>query len=248
MYLIISVTDYICYMNAQEQNSQKFEWIIFDADHTLFDFDRSAEESITETFSEHGYKVDPSIFEVYHKINIAAWREYENGNIDRERLRTIRFEQLFAHLEVKFDPSTFHDSYLSKLPNFPYFLDYAEELLEIVFPRFKTGIVTNGMPEVQRPRLKKVGLHDTFDFVLVAGEIGHAKPNALFFDAAFELMEQPDKHNVLIVGDSLNSDIRGGAEYGIKTCWYNPKSKEADIPITPDFEIQHLSELHKIIF
>jgi YjjG family noncanonical pyrimidine nucleotidase len=224
-----------------------YDWILFDADHTLFDFDKSAKESIKLTLAEHEHPYVDGYFERYYVINKQCWREFEDGLIDREILRTKRFRTFFNEFNIQLDPGSFHDQYLAKLPMLPYFMDDALQLLNDLQDHCQLGLITNGLKEVQRPRLLKSDVIHLFKLVVISGEIGHAKPNKAYFDYAYERMDEVDKERVLVVGDNLNSDIKGGRDYGFKTCWYNPKSEINEDGILPDFEITDLKRLYDII-
>jgi HAD superfamily hydrolase (TIGR01509 family) len=101
----------------------------------------------------------------------------------------------------------------------------ARELLDDLHGDVRLGLITNGYSEVQRPRLTHFDLSHYFEAVVVSSEIGHAKPSAAFFDHAFTALGSPDPATVLVVGDSLSSDIAGGRNAGTVTCWFNPAGK-----------------------
>ena len=227
-------------------NGYRYQWVLFDADHTLFDFDRSARASIESTAKEFGID-KPLDYADYHEINMRCWEAYEKGEMDRDTLRYKRFQLFFEMKGVSADPVTFHDRYLEKLPHLPFLMDYASDILGHLHGRVRMAIVTNGLPEVQRPRLEIARLTHLFDVIQVAGEVGVAKPDRSYFDLLFEQMGNPDKQDVIIVGDSTTSDIKGGSDYGIDTCWFNPDGLENRSGVRPTFEIRHLSELHHIL-
>lgn len=228
------------------QNGFRYRWVLFDADHTLFDFDRAAETSIRATAQEFGIKAQLDYAD-YHEINRHCWEQYERGEIDRETLRYKRFRLYFDLKGVDADPVAFHDRYLARLPQLPFLMDYADEILNHLHGRVRMAIVTNGLPEVQRPRLKLARLDHKFDVIQVAGEVGVAKPDRAYFDLLFSTMGSPEKEEVIIVGDSTTSDIKGGSDYGIDTCWFNPAGLENRAGVEPTYEIRHLSELHAIL-
>ena len=126
-------------------------------------------------------------------------------------------------------------------------MDGAYEVLNALHGKCKFAIVTNGLQAVQRSRLEHSRIKDFISELIISEEVGAAKPQAAFFDAAFAQTGRPAKRDVLIIGDSLTSDIRGGVDYGIDTCWYNPKAeaRPSDLPIT--YEIRHLHELLKLL-
>ena len=226
----------------------KLDWILFDADHTLFDFDRSARISLQDTLGKHGLAYTEESIEEYFVINRACWRAYEEGKIDRGTLARRRFELFFAHIGVDgVDPLAFNAEYLSELPGHPYFLEGAPEVLEIVGQHFRMGIITNGLQEVQRPRLVKSGIDHFFEVIVVSGEIGLAKPDPAYFAYTHQQMNMPDKDRVLVVGDSLYSDMHGGITYGFRTCWYNPSGSPATEDVQPDHQVRSHAELIELL-
>ncbi len=222
----------------------KLEWILFDADHTLFDFDRSARISLQDTLDEYGIAYTDLTVESYFAINRACWRAFEQGRIDRATLTRSRFELFFEEIGVEgIDPLAFNAKYLSHLPEHPYFLEGALEALEIVGQHFKMGIITNGLQEVQRPRLLQSGIDHHFEVIVVSDEIGLAKPDPAYFAHVHREMNMPEKDRVMVVGDSLFSDMHGGITYGFRTCWYNPSGTPATDDIRPDHQVRSHAEL-----
>jgi HAD superfamily hydrolase (TIGR01549 family) len=121
----------------------------------------------------------------------------------------------------------------------------AQEIVRALKPRFHLALVTNGLADVQRPRLERSALADCFEKVFISEEVGAAKPSTAYFDAVFGAIGNPPKNEVLIIGDSLSSDMQGGLGYGIDTCWYNPDRKTTDLPVT--YQISRLLELVPIL-
>lgn len=225
-----------------------FDWLLFDADHTLFDFDRSAREALSETMERHGISYREGHWKAYSVINKQCWTAYENGEIDRETMRTRRFSMFFEQIGAGVqDLEAFATQYLHAIPKRPYFIDGAAELLSRLHGRFRMGIVTNGLTEVQRPRLVSTGIDRFFEVIVVSGEIGLMKPDYAYFEYVHIQMSRPDKQKVLVIGDSLNADIRGGAEFGFMTCWYNPGVTKNEATIIPDYEIDNLRQIPKIV-
>jgi HAD superfamily hydrolase (TIGR01549 family) len=114
-------------------------------------------------------------------------------------------------------------------------------LIRSLSERYHLAVVTNGLSEVQRPRLKASAISGLIEKVFISEEIGAAKPEPAFFDAVFREIGVPAKSEVLIIGDSLNADMQGGINCGIDTCWYNPDGKSTDLPIT--YQVQHLQDI-----
>jgi len=144
-------------------------------------------------------------------------------------------------MAISLDPQKFSPLYLKNLARGSDLFDRVYEVLQTLSERYHIALVTNGLPDVQRPRLERSAIHALIEKVFISEEIGVAKPDPAFFDFVFQAIGSPDKNEVLIIGDSLTSDMQGGIHYGIDTCWYNPGKKTTDLPVT--YQIQNLQEL-----
>ncbi|MCX5690102.1 MAG: YjjG family noncanonical pyrimidine nucleotidase [Planctomycetota bacterium] len=223
-----------------------YDWLLFDADGTLFDYDAAEGLALRSCAQLHGLAWSDAWLADYRRINAAAWHELEQGKLSPHRLRTIRFERWFEHLSVDADPQRFSDSYLEALSQQTLLIDNAATIIEALAPSHRMAIITNGLACVQRPRLAASPLAAHFPILIISEEVGSAKPERAIFDAAFELMGQPDPRRVLIIGDSLSSDIAGGHHYGIDTCWFNPLGISPG-SIQPTHTIASLAELHPVV-
>ncbi len=221
----------------------KYRWLLFDLDNTLFDFDAAELKALARTFPQFGHTYTPEVGEAYHRINHDLWQTFERGEITAVQLRTARFQRLFQAIGVDADPAAFSNVYLGNLAAFPDLIDGADELIPRLSRTHQLALITNGLSDVQWPRLAASPIGDYFTAVTISDEIGIAKPDPGIFDAAFAAMGQPAKNDVLIIGDSLTSDIRGGVNYGIDTCWYNPAGKPNPNGLTPTYEIRQLHEM-----
>jgi YjjG family noncanonical pyrimidine nucleotidase len=226
---------------------KSYQWVLFDADHTLFDFDRASEEALAEVLSEHGSDWSQGMYADYKRINVQCWHEHEQGIIDRDTLVYERFRRYFEFRQLHLDPVTTQQQYLQRLGAKPYLMPGAEEVLKLLQGQFQLGYMTNGMKEVQRPRLEMIGWHTLFDVIVIAGEIGLSKPHYTYFRYVHEQIGRPEPSDVLVVGDSLSADIEGAATFGYQTCWYNPRRENCNLEQDPDYIISHLSQLKEIL-
>ena len=224
----------------------KFDWILFDADDTLLDFTSAEREAFSAMLVDFGLSAQEGYFSLYKACNHQAWQAYERGEIDAVDLRRKRFADFIASagLSKAIDPLAMNTAYLENLIRHTSPLEGALEVLKTLQSRkVRMGIITNGLKEVQRPRIRRVGMEKFFDVVLVSDEIGLAKPDTRFFALAHEAMGLPDKGKVLVVGDSYASDITGAKNYAFPSCWFNPRAQPLPQPAVPDFEIRSLREL-----
>ena len=219
----------------------KYRWLLFDADDTLFDYPKAEIKALQWTFEQLGFPYHSNYLAAYHKYNQQVWREFELGQVTSLELRTKRFNLLFTEMAISLDPQKFSPLYLKNLARGSDLFDRVYEVLQTLSERYHIALVTNGLPDVQRPRLERSAIHALIEKVFISEEIGVAKPDPAFFDFVFQAIGSPDKNEVLIIGDSLTSDMQGGIHYGIDTCWYNPGKKTTDLPVT--YQIQNLQEL-----
>lgn len=224
---------------------RKYKWILFDADNTLFDFDQASFMALKALLSELGIEQSEheNIWAIYEKINHEVWRSFEKGQMDAVTLRSRRFDLFFERIEINHMSGVLaNKKYLDNLVEYSFLLDGALELLNKL-DAYNLVIITNGLKEVQRRRYDKLNMDRYFEHLVVSDEIGKSKPNIDFFDHTFELIGQPSKSEVLVVGDNLMSDIKGGNNYGLDTVWYNPKGVPNTSEAVPSYEIKKLSDL-----
>jgi 2-haloacid dehalogenase len=224
-----------------------YSWLFFDADDTLFDYSRAEASALSAAAEEFGLSNVPGLFPAYQGINQEIWLDFEQGKISALELRARRFARLFAKFGIQADVDTFSQRYLVHLSHGYFLFDGAPEMLSRLAGHFQMGLITNGLPEVQRPRLSGSGIADYFKFVAISEEVGTAKPDPAFFSAAMAMAGNPDKRQVLVIGDSLSSDIRGGIQAGLDTLWFNPKGEQADARWAVTYEVQSLSDILDIL-
>jgi len=226
-----------------EVRARRYQWLLFDADGTLFDFEHAELAALEQAFRQFGAPFQAAYLEVYREINRALWLELERGLIAPGRLKVRRFERLLAALGLAWSPAAFSDAYLQFLGAGTQLIEGAQELVQACHAAHHLAIVTNGLQAVQRSRLARSSIGPLFRHVIISEEIGVAKPDARFFDAAFALIGQPSRDQVLMIGDNWSSDIAGAAAYGLDTCWFNPRGEAR--PAAPQItkEIRALPEL-----
>lgn len=225
----------------------KYKWVMFDADGTLFDYDKVEVVALRNTYEELGLAYDEAHAQVYRQINGDMWLDFEQGRISQRRLRAKRFELLFAATKIECDTEEFSQRYLANLARGADLVDGAEGVVRSLHGRVGLLLITNGLSEVQRPRFARSTVGQYFPNVVISEEVGVAKPDPRIFDIAFEQMGNPAKRDVLIVGDSLTSDIAGGSLYGIDTCWFNPGRQSRNPGLQIRYEIAELAELLEIL-
>lgn len=222
-------------------------YVLFDVDDTLLDFGKAEAAAIRKTFERIGIPVTDELIRRYSEINAQQWSRFEKGEITREKLLTERFDILFSELGINVPSEMAQASYEYLLGIGHYFVDGAEELLEALKDKYELYIVSNGNASVQDRRLKSAGIIPYFKEIFISERVGFNKPSAEFFEACFERIPGFEKDKAVIVGDRLSSDILGGINAGVKTCWFNPRGDAPDPDIPADYEIKHLNELPALL-
>jgi YjjG family noncanonical pyrimidine nucleotidase len=222
-------------------------WLWFDADGTLFDYNRAEAAALRNTFHSLTLPFEDTYLDVYRRINHGLWQALERQEITQAVLRDRRFELLLEALQVTGSAEQMGSVYVEQLSICSELIEGAHEVLQTLYGKSQIAIVTNGLQTVQRGRLEHSTIRGFIKELIISEEVKAAKPHASFFEAAFERCGYPSKSDVLIIGDSLTSDIQGGVDYGIDTCWYNPtgEARPEGLPIT--YQIQHLNELLDIL-
>jgi YjjG family noncanonical pyrimidine nucleotidase len=224
-----------------------YHTLLFDADGTLFDYDRAETWALAETFAQYGQAFQNGYSQTYRRVNDPLWDAFEQGAITQDRLKVLRFELWFEELGFDIDPAAFSDSYSRQLGKATFLIDGAEEIVATLSNGYRLFIITNGLTDVQRPRFGASTIGHYFSDWVISEEVGFAKPDPCIFDIVFERMGRPPRESVLIIGDSLSSDMAGGIAYGIDTCWYNPAGREADPALSVTHEIRDLAQLLTVL-
>ncbi len=220
-----------------------YTWLLFDADGTLFDYDRAEEHALQATFAEMRIPFLEAYALLYRRFNAELWKDFEAGLTTPERLSVERFERLFAAGGIQADAAEFARRYLPNLARGSHLMPGAAETLRALQPRFRFALITNGLKDVQRPRLQRSGIAGFFEVVAISEEYGVAKPHRAYFDRLFAQLGSPPLNEALVIGDGLTSDIQGANEYGLDCCWFNPRRLPADPRYPARFEIHALAEL-----
>jgi len=222
--------------------------ILFDVDGTLFDFSKAEQTAFTKTLSYFGI-IDKNgkLAKNYAQCNDRMWEKFEQGQISAKKLRIERFRLFLEQSRLPGKAAEFSKKYISELSRCRYLLPGAKQILQQLFGKFEINLITNGLQDVQRSRIEKSELANYYSQLFISEEIGFPKPDRRIFDFVFKKILHKNKKQVLIVGDNLFSDIKGGIDYGIRTCWFNPLNAANSSNIVPEFEIQDLTELKKIL-
>lgn len=209
---------------------KKYSVILFDADGTLFDFPKCEREAFKEALLRSDIVADEEMVSAYHKINDDLWKALERKEIERGELVFRRFEIFAERYGLALDSKIMARDYADCLAERVYFIDGARELVSSLYGKVRMYIITNGIERVQRRRWELSGLESYFDGLFISEAIGVNKPDPRFFAYVAERIEGFEPDTALVVGDSLSSDIAGGAGYRIDTCWFAPNGEESALP------------------
>ena len=225
-----------------------YEIFLFDADGTLYDYNKAESNALKITFDDHGFSYTDDVLLKYREINSRVWKDFENGKISRSELQESRFNQLFNRFDITCDANEFNSKYLYQLGKGSFLIEGALELCKSICKQGKKiYIVTNGILATQTSRIKYSAITEYISDSFVSEQIGYNKPHQAYFDYVFSHIPPVDKSKILIIGDSLEIDIAGGNNAGIDTCWLNLSTNDNDSNVIPTYEINSLSELHWFI-
>lgn len=222
--------------------------ILIDLDDTILDFGAAEHVAIAKTFREIGLEPTEDLLRRYSEINLSQWEAFERGEITRDTVLTRRFELLFRELGIALGAQETEDIYSGYLGVGHYFIDGAVEILEYLAPKYDLYLASNGVAATQYSRLESAQINHYFKDIFISEVTGHHKPEKEYFDYCFARMPDFSRETTLMIGDSLTSDVLGGKNAGVATCWFNRNHRPARPElVTPDYEIHRLEELKDIL-
>ena len=215
--------------------------IFFDLDHTIWDFDRNAQETLTELYEQYNLKglgltSCTDFIDLYTTNNHNLWQQYHLGEITKEKLREDRFRKTFLALGIKPEhvPHQFEDDYVRMSPTKTNLFDGAEKVLAYLQNKYHLHIISNGFKETTLTKMHVSGLNPYFKNVIISEDVGVNKPNKLIFEHALAKAAATKEESIMI-GDSIEADIRGAQDFGMRAIFFNPHNV--------DWQISHLNEL-----
>ncbi|MFK7808730.1 MAG: YjjG family noncanonical pyrimidine nucleotidase [Saprospiraceae bacterium] len=225
----------------------KYKTLFFDADNTLWDFNLSEKFALFKVLEEEKIPYQPELLDTWHSVNKLCWLQLEEGTLAAEDLRWVRWQRFFEKLGKSGNFKDMGQRYTQHLGSTDFMIPGAKSILDKLSVQRQLVLVTNGLKEVQRRRIQNTNISNYFEAIVISDEIGVAKPHGGFFDHAFAEINNADKERTLMIGDSLNSDIQGGNNYGLSTCWFNPNNTPANSGVIPKYQIKKLEELMNLV-
>lgn len=225
----------------------KYTTLLFDLDGTLYDFDANEHRSLIQVLSEFGVPPSPEHLDCYKRINHQLWSDYEKGRVTKQDIENTRFQLAFDELGMTADGLAASRAYRKKLMEGYDLIDGARELIDKLTGKAELDVITNGDAMTQRQRLEGADMRKYFTHVFISDAMGVQKPRKEYFDQVLSTIAEKDLRKILVIGDSLSSDILGGITAGLDTCWYNPKHLPSQSDIKPVWQIEQLHQLWDIL-
>lgn len=226
----------------------RYDVILWDVDDTLLDFPYSQKISLIKAAEQIGVTVTEEMNARYAAINDRWWKRLEKGEVTKQQLLTGRFLDWFADCGIACESvDEFRDNYERGLGQIYRYRDDSLQICKSLQGKCRQFAVTNGVTAPQLSKLKLAGFFDIMENIFISEQLGAPKPHRLFFDRVLETMPEVARNRILIVGDSLSSDMRGGNNAGIATCWYNPTDRMNTTEVETDFIIRNLKEVIAIV-
>lgn len=224
-----------------------YQFALFDADNTLLDFTRSEHEALCDCLRARGLPTDQAVTDRYSAINNSQWKLLEQGLTTRAALQVNRFAEFFEEFGFDSDPVAMSRDYHEALATKSFLIDGALGLCERLYGKCALYLITNGDAKIQRGRFDPCPLAPLFEAAFVSETVGFDKPDKAYFDAVAAAIPHFVPARALVIGDSLSSDIRGGMNAGLDTCWYNPHGIPAPTDMSITYTVRSLSEIEPII-
>jgi putative hydrolase of the HAD superfamily len=230
---------------------KKYAHLFFDLDHTLWDYDRNVQESLSELYVQHsladaGLPDSDAFIKAFYAVNFKLWALYDVGEISKESLRETRFKLIFEHAGANpgLVSRDLEADFMQRTSSKPHVLPYTKEILEYLRPQYGLHIISNGFNESQFKKMESAGLTPYFDLVVTSETTGHKKPDPRIFQFAMDQLGTVHTECIMI-GDNPNSDILGAIRAKIDNVYFDPHFK--GIEHTPTYTIRHLKELESFL-
>ena len=221
----------------------KYPYLLFDADNTLFDFDKAERRAYTNVCRTHGLAFSDSGYALYRQCNGELWHDFDRGLCTKEFILVERFRRYLDRSGQSAQPEALNRTHLETIANSAFLLPGALELCRTLAADHALYIITNGVEASQRSRFQLSPLVPYFKDMFISEAVGCGKPSRAYFDYVFQAVPGLTPENGLVIGDSLSSDIQGANNAGLDCCWFNPKGLPRPEDLRIDFEARTLEEI-----
>lgn len=223
--------------------------ILLDVDNTILDFDAAERQALTEMLARYELPCDSQVCDVYHEVNQQLWNGLAKGELTRNKLFAVRFSRFMKAMGLPDNGKSaeMNETYENLLSTHADLIPGALQALAELSEVATLAIISNGTVHVQQPRIQAAGIDRYMDGIYISEKMGAAKPSAKLYDMILKDLGLTNRSRVLMVGDDLLADIKGGLNAGLDTCWVNFKAEENKTDITPKYEIHSYEELYQIV-
>ncbi|MDE6302219.1 MAG: YjjG family noncanonical pyrimidine nucleotidase [Clostridia bacterium] len=219
---------------------------MIDIDNTLLDFGKSSQLAIIRACEDFNIVYPEKIFDVFVKVTNDMWRQIQDGELTEERLRQTRWNKIFDMFGISADGPAFEEVFHRNLRDCAVPVDGAIDILNYLHTKYSVCTASNASFKQQSNRMELVGMSQYIDKMFVSEQLGAQKPSPAFFEACLKQLNL-NPQDTIMIGDDIHADMLGAASLGIHTCWFNPHNLPNTENIPLDFEISHLSDIHKIL-
>jgi YjjG family noncanonical pyrimidine nucleotidase len=227
---------------------EEIKHIFFDLDHTLWDFEKNSALAFEKIFQELNFNIDSQQFmDIYNPINVAYWKLYERNEIDQEALRVNRLKDAFEAIDFEVtleEINSISNLFIEYLTSNNHLIDGTIDLLEYLKDKYTLHIITNGFSFVQEVKLQKSNLDKYFVTITNSELAGHKKPHQNIFQYAL-LLANASKNQSIMIGDSIEADVLGAINFGMKAVYFNPENET--VSHNQIIQIQKLIQLKNIL-
>ena len=221
----------------------KYPYLLFDADNTLFDFDKAERRAYANVCRTHGLAFSDSGYALYRQCNGELWHDFDRGLCTKEFILVERFRRYLDRSGQSAQPEALNRTHLETIANSAFLLPGALELCRTLAADHALYIITNDVEASQRSRFQLSPLVPYFKDMFISEAVGCGKPSRAYFDYVFQAVPGLTPENGLVIGDSLSSDIQGANNAGLDCCWFNPKGLPRPEDLRIDFEARTLEEI-----
>lgn len=225
----------------------KYTTILIDGDDTILDFKKAMELSLKELFLHLNIAYTQDNIDLYERINDSYWKRLERNEITRQDVCVGRFKDTFLKMGIDIDPLSANQYYMNQLASHGFLLDGAYAFLESIASKFCVYMITNGTAFVQKQRISDTNIGHFFQKIYISEEVGYEKPSMEYFNYVLSDISQKDTSKILVIGDSLTSDIKGAVLSGLDSVWFHPSHKKNSTDIIPTYEASSFSQLLAIL-
>ena len=227
--------------------SMRYKFLLFDADHTLFDFKKSEYLALKDALEHLGCPSSDEHIERYSDINVKYWKMLERGEIDKISLKLARFVEFGREYGFEEKAEALSDLYMKNLAKESHLFDGALEMIEKLSEKYRLFIITNGVKSTQDGRFALSPITKYFEKIFISEVIGAEKPSIEFFDAVERGIDGFDKSRAIVIGDSISSDMKGAHNAKIDSIWFNPDGKEAPRELNITYTVKDFDSILNIL-